>query len=134
MHISRSPLVYKGAKKMDIIPISQNIIQPVIKTNIDYVNSIEEFEKIELEPNQTILCFDNKRPCFYIRERDKFGEYCPAKVFFYEDFATKMQSADNKVFYDALLLSCGRYFGELAYFVYHNLNKKNLDFHGFFFS
>lgn len=85
---------------VDIIPISQNILQPIIKSNITYVNGIEEFEKIELEPNQTILCFDNKRPCFYIKERNKFGECCPAKVFFYEDFATKMQSEDNKAFYD----------------------------------
>ena len=83
-----------------IIPISQNILQPVIKSNISYVNSIEEFEKIELQPNQTILCFDNKRPYFYVRERDRFGECCPVKVYFYEDFATKMQSEDNKTFYD----------------------------------
>ena len=82
------------------IPISQNIIQPVIRSNIQYVNSIEEFEKIELEPNHTLLCFDNNKPCFYIRERDRYGDYSVVKVYFYEDFATRMQNTDNKVFYD----------------------------------
>jgi hypothetical protein len=80
--------------------ISMNIIQPVIKSNIQYVDSAEEFEQIELDCNQTILCFDNNRPCFYIRERNRYGEYSAVKVFFYEDFATKMQAGDNKAFYD----------------------------------
>jgi hypothetical protein len=83
-----------------IIQISRNILQPVIKSNIQYVDSIEEFEKIELEYNQTILCFDNHKPCFYIRERNKFGEYSAAKVYFYEDFASKMKTEDDKVFFE----------------------------------
>ena len=83
-----------------IIPISQETLQPIIKSNILYVNCIEEFEKIELECNQTILAFDNNQSCFYIRARDRFGEYAPVKVYFYEDFATRMQGTDEKAFYD----------------------------------
>ena len=83
-----------------IIQISRNILQPVIKSNIQYVDSIEEFEKIELDYNQTILCFDNNKACFYLRERNRYGEYSSVKVFFYDDFATKMQRDDNKAFYD----------------------------------
>lgn len=81
-----------------IIPISKDIIQPIIKTNIDYVNSIEEFEKIELEPNETVLRFDNNQPCFYVRERDKFGEYSIVKIFFYENFAQKIQNLEKEEF------------------------------------
>lgn len=80
-------------------PISKNILQPIIKSNIQYVNNgIEEFESIELEPNQTILCFDNYKPCFYIRERDKFGEYSAVKIYFYEDFANRVQSIEREEF------------------------------------
>lgn len=81
-----------------VIPISQNILEPIITTNIEYVNSIEEFEKIELQPNQTILKFDNNQPCFYVRERDKFGEYQPVKIFFYENFAQKVQNLEKEEF------------------------------------
>ena len=81
-------------------PISKNIVEPVITSNISYVNSIEEFEQIELECNQTLLCFDNHKECFYIRERDKLGVYGSVKIYFYEDFASKMQNDDSKIFYD----------------------------------
>lgn len=81
-----------------IIPISKNIIEPVIKTNIEYVENIEEFEKIELNSNETILRFDNNQPCFYVRERDKFGEYSPVKIFFYENFAQKIQNIEKEEF------------------------------------
>ena len=83
---------------MQIIPISKNIIEPIIKTNINYVNSIEEFEQIQLEYNETLLCFDNNQPCFYVRERDKFGEYSIIKIFFYENFAQKIQSVEKQEF------------------------------------
>jgi hypothetical protein len=82
------------------IPISKNIVQPIIQSNIQYVDSVEEFEKIQLECNQTLLCFDNTKLCFYVRERDKYGEYSPVKIYFYEDFASRMQAVDNKEFYD----------------------------------
>lgn len=82
------------------VPISQNNIQPVIQSNILYVNSLEEFENITLEPNQTLLAFDNNKPCFYIRACDKNGEYSSVKVYFYNDFATHMQSDDDKAFYE----------------------------------
>lgn len=85
---------------MTDIPISANILQPIIKSNIRYVDGIDEFEKIELDYNEICCAFDNKQTCFYIRERDKFGEYKPANVYFYEDFATKMQNGDNKAFYN----------------------------------
>lgn len=83
-----------------LIQISKDLIQPVIKSNIQYVDGIEEFEKIELDYNQTILCFDNKSPCFYLRERNRYGEYSSIKVYFYQDFAAKMQADDNGVFYE----------------------------------
>ena len=81
-----------------MIPISNNIIQPVIQSNIQYVNSIEEFEQIELECNQTILCFDNTKECFYVRERDRFGEYSATKIYFYENFAQKVQTLERTEF------------------------------------
>ena len=81
-----------------MIPISKNIIEPEIKTNIEYVNCIEDFEKIELEPNETILRFDNNQMCFYLRERDKFGEYAATKIFFYENFAQRVQSIEKAEF------------------------------------
>ena len=67
------------------IPIS------MVTSNIQYVNSLEEFEKIPLSYNQTILCFDNTQPCFYIRERDRTGEYSRVKIYFYENFAQRVQ-------------------------------------------
>ena len=85
---------------IDTIPISKGIIQPIIKSNIQYVDCIEEFEKIELELNQTLLAFDNFKQCFYIRERDRFGEYSPVKIYFYDDFATRMQGKDESIFYE----------------------------------
>jgi hypothetical protein len=64
------------------IQISKNLIQPIIKSNIQYVDSIEEFEKINLDYNQTVLCFDNFKPCFYVRERNRHGEYSNVKFSF----------------------------------------------------
>ena len=81
-----------------VIQITKNITQPVIKSNIRYVNGIEEFEGIQLAYNETLLCFDNNKACFYLRERNRYGEYSSVKVFFYDDFATKMQRDDNKAF------------------------------------
>jgi hypothetical protein len=81
-----------------IVPISQNIIEPIIKTNITYVDSLEEFEQIELQTNETMLAFDNHKSCFYVREKDKFGECVPIKIFFYENFAQKMQRIEKEEF------------------------------------
>lgn len=83
---------------MEVIPISKNIIEPIIKTNISYVNSIEEFERIELEPNETRLAFDNNQHCFYVRERNRFGEYSVVMIFFYENFAQKIQNIEKEEF------------------------------------
>lgn len=83
-----------------LIQISKELIQPIIQSNIQYVDGIEEFEKIELGYNQTLLCFDNKNPCFYLRERNRYGEYSSVKVYFYQDFAAKMQADDNGEFYE----------------------------------
>ena len=74
-----------------MIPISKDLIEPIIKTNIQYVDSIEEFEKIELQPNETVLRFDNNQPCFYVKERNRKGEYEPTKIYFYETFAERVQ-------------------------------------------
>lgn len=81
-----------------LVPISKNILEPIIKTNIEYVDGLEEFEKIPLEINQTILKFDNNQPCFYIRERDKFGDYSVVKIYFYENFAQKVQNFEKDEF------------------------------------
>lgn len=81
-----------------VIPISKDIIEPMIKTNIEYVNSIEEFEKIELQLNETRLAFDNNKQCFYVRERDKFGEYSIVRIYFYENFAEKIQNIEKEEF------------------------------------
>ena len=83
----------------NIIAISQGNLQPVIISNILYVDSLEEFEKIELAINETKLAFDNFKQRFYIRSRDKYGEYSEVKIYFYDDFSTKMQNED-KEFYD----------------------------------
>lgn len=81
-----------------IIPISKNIIEPVRTSNIFYVNSLEEFEKIALELNETKLAFDNNQQCFYVRERDKYGEYSPVMIFFYENFAQKISNLEREEF------------------------------------
>lgn len=85
---------------MENVPISKNIIQPIIKSNILYVDSLEAFEKLELEYNQTVLAFDNFYQRFYTKGRNNFGEYSPVKIYFYDDFATKMQNETNQEFYD----------------------------------
>ena len=81
-----------------IVTISKNIIEPKIKTNINYVNSLEEFEQIELDYNETIIRFDNNQSCFYLRERDRFGEYSSVKVYFYENFAERVQRIERDEF------------------------------------
>ena len=81
-----------------IIPISKEILEPVHKTNARFVNSIEEFEKIELECNETLLCFDNTQPCFYVKEKDRFGEYSPVKIYFYETFAQRLHDVKKDEF------------------------------------
>ena len=80
------------------VPISKNIIEPVIKTNIEYVNSLEEFEALELEPNQAALKFDNFKPCFYIKERDCYGDYSPVMIYFYENFTQKARDLEKDEF------------------------------------
>ena len=81
-----------------VVPISRDILEPIITTNIEYVDSLDEFEKIELQPNQTVLKFDNNQPCFYIKERDKFGEYSIVRIYFYENFAHKVQNLEKEEF------------------------------------
>jgi hypothetical protein len=81
-----------------VIPVSKDILEPVITTNVQYVNSFEEFEKLELKLNQTELRFDNFKQCFYIKSRDKFGEYSPVLIFFYQNFAQKIQDFEKEEF------------------------------------
>lgn len=80
------------------IPISKNIIEPKIISNIQYIDSIEEVEKLELHPNEVKLLFDNNRPCFYIKSRDRFGNYDRVRIYFYEDFATKIEGITKEEF------------------------------------
>lgn len=81
-----------------IVPISKSVLEPIIKTNIDYVNSIEEFEKMQLKPNETRLCFDNNQSCFYIKSCNATGECSPVKIYFYEDFAQKVKTIEREEF------------------------------------
>lgn len=85
-----------------IIPISKDILQPapIPKTNILYVSSIEEFEKIELENGQTIIAFDTskEKQVFYAKERDRYGEYSPVMIFFYENFAQRIRHFEEAEF------------------------------------
>ena len=110
---------------MERIPISQNILQPIIKSNIRYVdNGMDEFEHIELQTNETLLCFDNNKPCFYVRSRDKTGEYSTVKVYFYEDFSTRFNRADEEEFFAKCKeLQFDEFKTELAYRFYI-LNEK----------
>ena len=83
-----------------MIPISKEMIEPVFTSNISYVDSLEEFENIQLKPNETRLAFDNNQSCFYVREKDKFGVYSSIKVYFYENFAEKAQRIEKEHFID----------------------------------
>lgn len=85
-----------------MIPVSKDILQPapIPKSNILFVNSIEEFEKIELELCQTVLAFDTskEKQVFYAKERDRYGEYSPVMIFFYQNFAQKIQNFEKEEF------------------------------------
>ena len=81
-----------------MVPISKNILQPIPTTNVQFVDSLEDFEKIELELSETRLAFDNNKECFYVRERDKFGEYSIVRIYFYENFAQKIQNVERNEF------------------------------------
>ena len=75
-----------------MIPISKNIIEPqTINACLYFVDSIEQFEAIEIFPNQAIIGFDNNRQCFYEKERDKYGEYSRIKIYYYQTFVEKVQ-------------------------------------------
>ena len=81
-----------------MIPISKNAIQPKIKSNIRYVDSIAEFEKIELDYNEVCLAFDNFKQCFYTKSRDNNGDYSATKILFYETFIEKTQNFEKREF------------------------------------
>jgi hypothetical protein len=81
-----------------MIPISKDIIEPIPKSNLLFVNSLEEFEQIDLDFNETKGAFDNFKQVFYIKSRDKFGEYSPVMIFFYENFAQKIQNLEREEF------------------------------------
>lgn len=80
--------------------ISKALILPTPKTNIQFVNSIEEVEAIELDYNETRVWFDNFHECFYTHSRDCRGEYSAVKVYFYEDLPTRVQRDGETAFYD----------------------------------
>ena len=63
-----------------------------------FVNSIEEFEKLELDYNETKCAFDNNNQCFYLRSRNMYGEYCPVDILFYEKFEQKVLSIEKEEF------------------------------------
>lgn len=79
-----------------------NILQPspTPKTNMLFVDSLEEFEKIELELNESIVAFDKnkEKQTFYAKERDRHGEYSPVMIYFYENFAQKIENLEREEF------------------------------------
>ena len=83
-----------------MIPISRENIEPKISSNILYVDSLEDFIKIPLEPNHVLTAFDNYRQCFYVKACDKYGVCGDAKVYFYEDIAERIQNGKEQNFYD----------------------------------
>lgn len=68
------------------------------KSNMFFVNNIEEFEKLELDYNETKCAFDNFNQCFYLRSRDKYGEYSPVDILFYARFEQKIKSIEEDEF------------------------------------
>lgn len=81
-----------------VTPISKNIVQPVCKSNLLFVDSIDEFEEIELDINESKVAFDNFKQCFYMKKRDALGEYSRVKIFFYEDFEQRVGSIEREAF------------------------------------
>ena len=81
-----------------MIPISENVIQPKLQSNILFVNSFEEFEKLEIEKNSTIQAFNNNMQCFYVKSRDALGDYSAIKVFFYENINERTQYLSKEEF------------------------------------
>lgn len=65
-------------------------------SNMLFVNSVEEFEKLELDYNETKCAFDNNNQCFYLRSRDIYGEYSAIDIYFYENFTRKIQSIEKE--------------------------------------
>ena len=81
-----------------MVPISKALIEPVLTSNVLYVDNIEEFENLELHANETKLAFDNYKPCFYVRACDKEGVRSIVQVYFYENFAQKIQNIERDAF------------------------------------
>ena len=79
-------------------PISKNLIEPKIISNLLFVDSYEDFMKIELQPNETKGAFDNYKQMIYIRSRDRFGVYDMPKIYFYKDIFQKAQSLELEDF------------------------------------
>lgn len=83
---------------IELVPISRGVLEPIIRSNIRYVKDIEEFESIQLDLNETVLCFDDFNPCFYTKSRDAYGEYSRVKIYFYEDFSNRVQNLGREEF------------------------------------
>lgn len=81
-----------------MIPTLKQLIQSTKANKIIFVNSLIEFEKIEFDNDTTCLAIDNFVPSFYIRSRDKNGEYSSIKIYFYEDIAIKVQNLKHDEF------------------------------------
>lgn len=81
-----------------MIPTLKQLIQSTKANKIIFVNSLIDFEKAEFEIDTTCLAIDNFVPSFYIKSRDKNGEYSSIKVYFYEDIALKVQNLKHDEF------------------------------------
>lgn len=81
-----------------LVPISKSIIEPTPTSKLVFVNSIEEFEQMSIEPNTTVLAFDNFKQRFYTRECNKYGELSPVMIYFYHNFAQAVQNFEKEEF------------------------------------
>lgn len=84
--------------EVTMVDISKNLIEPICSSNIMFVESLDQFEKIQIDPNKTILAFDNYQQCFYVRSRNAMSEYSRTKIYFYEDFAQRVHSINREEF------------------------------------
>ena len=81
-----------------MIQTLKQLIQSTKANKIIFVNSLLEFGNIEFEEDTTCLAIDNFVESFYIRSRDKKGEYSSIVIYFYENIANRVQNLKREEF------------------------------------
>ena len=81
-----------------MIPISKDSVYPIHTSELIFVDTLEDFEQIQFDCNKTLVAFDNFKQCLYVRERDKYGEYLPVLIFFYENIAQRVLNFKREEF------------------------------------